>query len=141
MLILKFENYIFDFDGTLADTKKCGEVATQSAFKACGLTEPSAQDISHYMGIPIEESFLKLADRPLDEATLAKLIDTFRHTYQSIEKDYIYEFAGITEAITSLYNQGKKLFVVSSKKSDVLERNLSAIGLNHLITEAVGKCI
>ncbi len=83
------------------------------------------------MGIPIEESFLKLADRPLDEAALAKLIDTFRHTYQSIEKDYIYEFAGITEAITSLYNQGKKLFVVSSKKSDVLERNLSAIGLNH----------
>ncbi len=59
------------------------------------------------MGIPIEESFLKLADRPLDEAALAKLIDTFRHTYQSIEKDYIYEFAGITEAITSLYNQGK----------------------------------
>lgn len=96
------------------------------------------------MGIPIEESFLKLADRPLDEAALAKLIDTFRHTYQSIEKDYIYEFAGITEAITSLYNQGKKLFVVSSKKSDVLERNLSAIGLNHLITESVGsvsKCI
>lgn len=90
------------------------------------------------MGIPIEESFLKLADRPLDEATLAELIDTFRHTYQSIEKDYIYEFAGITEAITSLYNQGKKLFVVSSKKSDVLERNLSAIGLNHLIIEAVG---
>lgn len=38
---------------------------------------------------------------------LAKLIDTFRHTYQSIEKDYTYEFAGITEAITSLYNQGK----------------------------------
>lgn len=135
---MKFENYIFDFDGTLADTKKCGEVATQSAFKACGLTEPSAQNITHYMGIPIEESFLKLADRPLDEAALAKLIDTFRHTYQSIEKDYIYEFAGITEAITSLYNQGKKLFVVSSKKSDVLERNLSAIGLNHLITEAVG---
>ncbi len=138
MLILKFDNYIFDFDGTLADTKKCGEVATQSAFKACGLTEPSSKEITHYMGIPIEESFLKLADRPLDEAALAKLIDTFRHTYQSIEKDYIYEFAGITEAITSLYNQGKKLFVVSSKKSDVLERNLSAIGLNHLITEAVG---
>lgn len=126
MLILKFDNYIFDFDGTLADTKKCGEVATQSAFKACGLTEPSSKEITHYMGIPIEESFLKLADRPLDEAALAKLIDTFRHTYQSIEKDYIYEFAGITEAITSLYNQGKKLFVVSSKKSDVLERNLSA---------------
>ncbi|HGZ8580805.1 TPA: HAD family hydrolase [Staphylococcus aureus] len=123
---MKFDNYIFDFDGTLADTKKCGEVATQSAFKACGLTEPSSKEITHYMGIPIEESFLKLADRPLDEAALAKLIDTFRHTYQSIEKDYIYEFAGITEAITSLYNQGKKLFVVSSKKSDVLERNLSA---------------
>ena len=27
---------------------------------------------------------------------------------------------------------------MSSKKSDVLERNLSAIGLNHLIIEAVG---
>lgn len=57
MLILKFDNYIFDFDGTLADTKKCGEVATQSAFKACGLTEPSSKEITHYMGIPIEECF------------------------------------------------------------------------------------
>ncbi|NEF54124.1 HAD family hydrolase, partial [Staphylococcus aureus] len=28
-------------------------------------------------------TFFKLADRPLDEAALAKLIDTFRHTYQS----------------------------------------------------------
>lgn len=138
MLIVKFENYIFDFDGTLADTKKCGEIATQRAFKTCGLSEPSSKDITHYMEIPIEESFLKLADRQLDEASLTKLIETFRNTYKTIEKDYIYEFAGITEAITSLHNQGKKLFVVSSKKSDVLERNLSAIGLNHLITEAVG---
>ncbi len=77
VLILKFDNYIFDFDGTLADTKKCGEVATQSAFKAWLANESSSKEITHYMGIPIEESFLKLADRPLDEAALAKLIDTF----------------------------------------------------------------
>ncbi len=115
----------------LADTKKCGEVATQSAFKACGLTEPSSKEITHYMGIPIEESFLKLADRPLDEAALAKLIDTFRHTYQSIEKDYIYEFAGITEAIR-VYNQGKKLFVVSSKKSDVLRKKFIGYSIKSL---------
>lgn len=38
------------------------------------------------MGIPIEESFLKLADRQLDEASLTKLIETFRNTYKTIEK-------------------------------------------------------
>lgn len=57
MLILKFDNYIFDFDGTLADTKKCGEVATQSAFKACGLTEPSSKEITHYMEYLLKNHF------------------------------------------------------------------------------------
>ncbi len=34
-----------------------------------------SKEITHYMGIPIEESFLKLADRPLDEAALAELMN------------------------------------------------------------------
>ncbi|MBO1199256.1 HAD family hydrolase [Staphylococcus simiae] len=135
---MKFDNFIFDFDGTLADTKKCGEIATQKAFEDMNLKVPDATEITYYMGIPIEESFIKMAHRSLSNEELNQLMTVFRQKYKDLEQHYIYEFAGITEALTSLCHKHKKIFVVSSKKSEVLERNLSAIGVQHLITEAIG---
>ena len=74
-------NLIFDFDGTIVDSKECSIVATQKSFKERGLEEPTVNLIEYYMGIPIE-----------------------------------------------------KLFVVSSKKTDVLIRNLEILDIDHLFT-------
>ncbi|WP_252902762.1 HAD hydrolase-like protein [Paucilactobacillus hokkaidonensis] len=53
------ENYIFDFDGTLADSGQAAVLATQSAFKEFNLATPTTSQIEYYMGIPIEVSFKK----------------------------------------------------------------------------------
>ncbi|EHJ09183.1 HAD family hydrolase [Staphylococcus simiae] len=135
---MKFDNFIFDFDGTLADTKKCGEIATRQAFEDMNLKIPDAPEITYYMGIPIEESFVKMAHRSLSNEELNQLMTVFRQKYRELEQHYICEFAGINEALTALCHKHKKIFVVSSKKSEVLDRNLSAIGVQHLITEAIG---
>ena len=52
-----YKNLIFDFDGTIADSKECSIVATQKSFKERGLEEPTVNLIEYYMGIPIEKSF------------------------------------------------------------------------------------
>ena len=52
-----YKNIIFDFDGTIADSKKCSLIATKKAFSDYGLEEPSDSQIEYYMGIPIEKSF------------------------------------------------------------------------------------
>ncbi len=50
-----YKNIIFDFDGTIADSKKCSLIATKKAFSDYGLEEPSDSQIEYYMGIPIEK--------------------------------------------------------------------------------------
>ena len=53
--------YIFDFDGTLANSGSTGILATQAAFQQFNLSIPSNETINYYTGIPIEKSFKKMA--------------------------------------------------------------------------------
>lgn len=135
---MNYENYIFDFDGTLGDSKECSIVATQQAFKTFGLNVPSEEEITYYMGIPIEVSFLKMSERTLSEEEVEQLLILFRETYRKYESEYLKPFAGILETLQTLHQSNKNLFVVSSKKTDVLIRNLESIGLHTYIKEAVG---
>ncbi|MCJ1662811.1 HAD family hydrolase [Staphylococcus sp. NRL 18/288] len=135
---MKYENYIFDFDGTLGDSKECSIVAKQQAFKTFGLNIPTEQDITYYMGIPIEVSFLKMSQRTLSEQEVEQLLTLFRQKYKVYETDYLKPFEYISEVIRLLSEANKKLFVVSSKKTEVLIRNLESIGLYQYITEAIG---
>lgn len=54
------KSYIFDFDGTIADSKQCSILATKEAFQILDLEIPSIEDIEYYMGIPIEQSFKQM---------------------------------------------------------------------------------
>ena len=49
---MNFDNYIFDFDGTLADTTSCHVYATQEAFKNLELEIPSEEEILKVMNQP-----------------------------------------------------------------------------------------
>lgn len=135
---MKYNHYIFDFDGTLGDSMACSIVATQQAFKAFGLDIPTEQDITYYMGIPIEVSFLKMSQRTLSEEELEQLLTLFRQKYKAYETQYLKPFKHIAEVLRLLVEADKTLFVVSSKKTEVLIRNLESIGLYQYITEAIG---
>jgi phosphoglycolate phosphatase len=119
--------YIFDFDGTLADSKHCSVVATQEAFKTLGLTIPKESIIEEYMGIPIETSFRKMSDVELPTSMFEELLQTFRRMYKKYENELIIAFPFIPEVLKELKQKNNLLFVVSSKKSDVLRRNLQAL--------------
>ena len=46
------ENYLFDFDGTIADSGETGIIAVQKAFVDYGLEKPTAESVRYYMGVP-----------------------------------------------------------------------------------------
>lgn len=132
------ENYIFDFDGTLADSKLCSILATQEAFMKMNLGKPEQKIIEYYMGIPIEQSFKEMANRELDEDSFARLLKLFRESYKEFEKEYLVAFLNVPNVLKQLKNEGKSLFVVSSKKSDVLARNLENLGIYTYFDDIVG---
>lgn len=124
---VRINNYIFDFDGTLADSKECSVLATKEAFKTFGLSIPSDHTIEYYMGIPIEKSFREMANKTLKDNEFEKLLDIFRGKYKDFENDTLCTFEDIPEVLA-----------VSSKKSDVLFRNLQSLNINQYFTEAIG---
>ena len=132
-----YKNLIFDFDGTIADSKECSIAATQKSFKERGLEEPTVNLIEYYMGIPIEKSFSLMSSVDLDDHQLEALIKTFRQNYKEVESSYLKLYKHMTEQLQSL-SKDKQLFVVSSKKTDVLIRNLEILDIDHLFTEVIG---
>ena len=132
-----YKNLIFDFDGTIADSKECSIVATQKSFKERGLEEPTVNLIEYYVGIPIEKSFSLMSSVDLDDHQLEALIKTFRQNYKKVESSYLKLYKHMTEQLQSL-SKDKQLFVVSSKKTDVLIRNLEILDIDHLFTEVIG---
>ncbi|MFC6207100.1 HAD family hydrolase [Levilactobacillus tongjiangensis] len=122
-------NFFFDFDSTLADTRNVAVIATQRAFAARGLTQPSRATVVSYMGVPIEVSFAKMADRALTAVELETLYTTFREQYQQAEQLGISLFTGMADTLSELKARGERLYVVSSKHSVPLQRNLEQVGL------------
>lgn len=122
-------NFLFDFDSTLADTRDVAVLATQKAYAAKGLTVPSRDVVVSYMGVPIEVSFAKMATEPLSDAALEELYTEFRAQYHEAEKLGITLFDGMAATLDALKKRGARLFVVSSKHSVPLQRNLDQIGL------------
>jgi len=122
-------NFFFDFDSTLADTRNVAVIATQRAFAARGLTQPSRAAVVSYMGVPIEVSFAKMADHALTAAELESLYTTFREQYQQAEQLGISLFTGMADTLSELKARGERLYVVSSKHSVPLQRNLEQVGL------------
>ena len=132
------ECVLFDLDGTLLDSKECSVKATKAAFKEMGLKVPSEVVIEHYMGIPIEESFFKMSEQPLDQETATELIRIFRAYYQTYEESTLKVFPEIPHVLEILNKRKVPCFVVSSKKTAVVKRNLAAQALVVFFEEIIG---
>ncbi len=103
-----------------------------------GLKVPSEVVIEHYMGIPIEESFFKMSEQPLDQETAAELIRIFRAYYQTYEESTLKVFQEIPHVLEILNKRKVPCFVVSSKKTAVVKRNLAAQDLVAFFEEIIG---
>ncbi|MDL1931213.1 HAD family hydrolase [Ligilactobacillus salivarius] len=132
------ENYLFDFDGTIADSGETGIIAVQKAFVDYGLKKPTAESVRYYMGVPIETFFPKISNRELNDAEWEEVFAIFRQYYSELELEITQLFPGMKETLMKLVEDGKRLFVVSSKNSVSLNRNLENLGIADLFTDTIG---
>ncbi|MEJ6400297.1 HAD family hydrolase [Nicoliella lavandulae] len=132
------QNYIFDFDLTLIDSGRVNVLSTQAAFEKMGWEKPTPETVSYYTGIPIEQSFPKMAPDNATNEQIQKLLTVFVHEYEKLEPGNLKLFPGIKDALTTLHQAGKQLFIATSNRTEVVTRNTKALGIYDYFDEIVG---
>lgn len=131
-------NYFFDFDKTLASSGDASVKATKQAYQDNGLAVPDTDAILDYMGVPAEVSFPAMAKEELTAAQAQKLVDRFREVYSNYELASTKLYPGIREMLDQLVQRRKNLFIVSSKRTDAVERNLNNLDIRKYFKDVVG---
>ncbi|WP_407455351.1 HAD family hydrolase [Ligilactobacillus aviarius] len=135
------QNFLFDFDGTIADSGDAATLATQACFKDFDLEVPTAEMVRYYMGVPIEIFIPELVEKQgkhYSAEQFEAMYDSFRRHYGEIEQETTTLFPQMKDTLTALKDAGKKLFIVSSKASTSLKRNLKALGIADLFDDLIG---
>ena len=125
---MPYEMFIFDLDGTLTNPELGFVNSINYALKAHGLPLQTMENMAQYIGPPLDQTALKLADG--DEQLAKKLMVGYRENYTltGYQENLVYD--GIAETLQKLYDMPNiRLGVCTSKREDFAVRILKMHGL------------
>lgn len=118
--------FIFDFDGTLAETIPLTLAAIRSAYADNGLPAPSESEIVANFGSNEFGMFAKMTPECAE-----KLFESYVSQYRALHAKYAPEpFAGIGGILRKIKNAGWKLGLVTGKHRRTAEASLDFYGIN-----------
>ena len=108
----KYDNIIFDFDGTIVNSGMGVLSAAQYALRQYGI-EKDISELHHFMGPPFKYMLEK--EYGFDKNTSAEGLAHFRKYYREkgVHQNSVY--GGVTDMLQKLKDAGKRLFVASGK--------------------------
>ena len=118
------KSVLFDLDGTLTDSGEGIINCAIFAMEKLGVPVPPREKMGVFVGPPLWDTFRDFgvpANR-LDEA-----VDIFRSRYVPIGKFENTPYPGIREVLETLRNQGRKLYVATSKPEVTAREILEAV--------------
>lgn len=130
---------IFDFDGTLGDTRQTIVKTMQMTIEALALPERSDQDCASTIGLPLSYCFRNLfPDQPTE------VIDQCADTYRTIFSNNVTAFKpnafpGVAETLASLKEeQGCIITIASSRSHDSLVELTHNLGISGYVSLLIG---
>lgn len=118
--------FIFDFDGTLAETFPLIFKAVDAAYEKLGLVPPSKEVVFAHFG-PHELGLLREISPERADEIFAEYLAA---TSKIINSDGLRAFGGLEEILSEMKAAGYKLAVLTGKSRESLQLTLEAIGLS-----------
>ena len=129
---------IFDFDGTLADTRRNIIMTMQQTMRHLGLETADEPSCAATIGLPLAACFRQLYPS-LDDAAIQSCADTYRHLFEINKKRLAPQlFPHVADTLQWLRDQGCVLTIASSRSSASLHDFLRDMALDSHITYVLG---
>jgi HAD superfamily hydrolase (TIGR01549 family) len=122
---------IFDFDGTLADTRRGILDTAQEVLRRMGREPADEQALAATIGLPLRENFTRGAGFSETEADEAVAI--YRSIFDEVAVPSITAFPGVEEVLSTLAARGIPMAVATSRGQRSLELLMHHLGLDHYI--------
>lgn len=133
---MSFDVILFDYDGTLFDTRPAIAHCILRAFSRSNRTLPPVEQVNAAIrsGLPLRGTLLLLDETlRLDPEALNALVVRYRRTYLDEGTPLLQPFPGVADALERLHAIGKKSLVVSNKGIDAIHRSLERNQLSALV--------
>lgn len=136
-----FRLIIFDYDGTLFDTRPAIVHCLGRAFEQSGRAIPARDAVTDAVGTgaTLPDTLLLLDPRLRgDCAGLDELVVAYRRLYRDEGTALLHQYPSVTETLRELHLSGIICAIVSNKEIDAIRRSLDETGLDPLIDFVVG---
>ena len=129
---------IFDFDGTLGDTRRNILLTMRQTLEELLLPVASEEECAATIGLPLRDCFLQLFPDLSDELA-DRCAATYRRIFDINKKQLVPAlFPHVRETLAELYARGYILTVASSRSSASLREFLSDMGVISYISLILG---
>ena len=129
---------IFDFDGTLGDTRRNILLTMRQTLEELSLPMASEEECAATIGLPLRDCFLQLFPDLSDELA-DRCAATYRRIFDINKKQLVPAlFPHVRETLAELYARGYILTVASSRSSASLREFLSDMGVINFISFILG---
>jgi len=118
---------VWDFDGTLADTRPLIEDGMQFALKALGKPNALMDKWLACVGLPVEEGLRRTFDI-CDDSEMHNILDIYRSYDWAGNTHLIRPYQGMRELVAELNDKGVKQAIATSKRFKALEPQLANFG-------------
>ncbi|MGA2081012.1 MAG: HAD family hydrolase [Holophaga sp.] len=117
---------IWDFDGTLADTRPVIEAGMEHTLETLGLDPALKEEWLKCVGLPVEEGIQRTFGHL--GVRLEQVVAAYRGFKHAEHEHLIKGFDGITELLAELRGRGLPMAIASSKRGEPLRRQLKVLG-------------
>ena len=133
---LKYDYYLFDFDGTVADTGEGIRKSVAYSLEKMGFPALPEATLSRFIGPPLHDSYVEYCGMTDDEAEAA--IAAYRERYVDVGLYASALYPGMATLLRALKRGGAWVAIASAKPAFMLERLAKHFGIDRYLDAISG---
>jgi phosphoglycolate phosphatase len=125
---VRYRAAVFDFDGTLVDTREPILLGLKRAFATAGRTPPPDPEILRHVGLGLHEVLRTLVG-PMAPEEIERLAEDYRARFDEVAPGRTRVFDGMREVLEGLKAEGVRLAIATNRTRASLEPMLREHGI------------